>query len=625
MEPLTSMPNLPHFRANKPKLRGRGGDFKFTEGAAFFEQVPQQQVLLDLQNKTAATSLGIRRGTAPTTGRKSPALGAGAGAPTAGYVTNSGLVLQFDAYFKEAVDESPLENHRVRKCKILVYLEDSSVQIDEYRQENSGMPQGTLVKRHQIPYPEGRPGSYTVDDISVGGTIDVYGRRFHVVDANGATRRLLEERWGRFEAPAIPFPVDRYTVERKEFMSRQTGCDPNVQHKIIKNDMKLFAEATLGNTVDNSKRAGFIKYDRNVLRFQAVWDDRESLYGDIQRFEMHYFLSDDTIEIRAVHGPNSGRDPVPVLVKRGRIPKSIAGGAESEPYHWSDFDVGVELNVYERPLVLVDADGHTREFYATKGIRLGDPVLPPPATPPVYEPPLLPPTVDSFTGGDDDDDLVSRSTSLIPSPPRKIRGEDVMFRYTAELKTGVPEDDGRLFIITYFKADRTVVVREPPKRNSGIIGGNFLSRMKVRDSSGNVITEGCFYVGAEVTFHGHCFRITTADDKTLRLMEERATTPGGFVHSDPVRAAELLSGWVEGRAGQVRAFLRERDVKETGQASRADLLLALESAGGVEFGPATPEQAVITLMRAVGGDSFSAPYDAVVDRLVEPGGFQHGL
>lgn len=81
---------------------------------------------------------------------------------------------------------------------------------------------------------QGRPGSYTVDDIKVGGTIDVYGRRFHVVDANGATRRLLEERLGRFEVPAIPFPVDRYTVERKEFMSRQTGCDPTVQHKIIK-------------------------------------------------------------------------------------------------------------------------------------------------------------------------------------------------------------------------------------------------------------------------------------------------------------------------------------------------------------------------------------------------------
>lgn len=55
-----------------------------------------------------------------------------------------------------------------------------------------------------------------------------------MVDANGTTRRLLQERLGRFEAPTIPFPVDRYSVERKEFMSRQTGCDPTVQHKIIK-------------------------------------------------------------------------------------------------------------------------------------------------------------------------------------------------------------------------------------------------------------------------------------------------------------------------------------------------------------------------------------------------------
>ena len=51
------------------------------------------------------------------------------------------------------------------------------------------------------------------------------------------------------------------------------------------NDMMLFAEATLGKTVDNSKRAGFIKFDRNVLRFQAVHDDRESLNGDTLHFE----------------------------------------------------------------------------------------------------------------------------------------------------------------------------------------------------------------------------------------------------------------------------------------------------------------------------------------------------
>jgi DUF1126 PH-like domain len=59
--------------------------------------------------------------------------------------------LSFDAYFKETVDESPLENHRVRRCRIVLYLEDGAIQVDECRTENSGMPQGSFVKRHMIP------------------------------------------------------------------------------------------------------------------------------------------------------------------------------------------------------------------------------------------------------------------------------------------------------------------------------------------------------------------------------------------------------------------------------------------------------------------------------------------
>lgn len=38
-----------------------------------------------------------------------------------------------------------------------------------------------------------------------------------------------------------------------------------------------------------------------------------------------------------------------------------------------------------------------------------------------------------------------------------------------------------------------------------------------------------------------------------------------------------------------------------------------------------PEQALITLMRATGGDVSSAAYEAVVNKLEEPGGFQKGL
>lgn len=76
-------------------------------------------------------------------------------------------------------------------------------------------------------------------------------------------------------------------------------------------------------------------------------------------------------------------------------------------------------------------------------------------------------------------------------------------------RTGLPEDEGRRFIITYFKADRTVVVREPPKRNSGIIGGNFLSRMKVRcvEMSLKGSSYSSILVGCEETVEPRCSRV----------------------------------------------------------------------------------------------------------------------
>lgn len=65
-----------------------------------------------------------------------------------------------------------------------------------------------------------------------------------------------------------------------------------------------------------------------------------------------------------------------------------------------------------------------------------------------------------------------------------------------------------------------------------------------------------------MTIHGHCFRVTEADDKTLRLMEERASNE--FVYSDPVYAAEGLARWVDGRTGDIKAVLRENDVRVGG-------------------------------------------------------------
>lgn len=57
------------------------------------------------------------------------------------WIENDRKVLRFEGYYQEHVTEQPNENYRVRKVLFLYYLEDSSFQISEPRQDNSGLPQ----------------------------------------------------------------------------------------------------------------------------------------------------------------------------------------------------------------------------------------------------------------------------------------------------------------------------------------------------------------------------------------------------------------------------------------------------------------------------------------------------
>ena len=58
-------------------------------------------------------------------------------------------VLRFCAFFQERVPDSPEERWRVRKCQVLHYLEDGSTQVEEPHEDNSGLRQGTLLRRHR--------------------------------------------------------------------------------------------------------------------------------------------------------------------------------------------------------------------------------------------------------------------------------------------------------------------------------------------------------------------------------------------------------------------------------------------------------------------------------------------
>ena len=63
------------------------------------------------------------------------------------YVHLDRHVLRFFGFFKESVVESNLENQRNRKVKVLFYIEDNSISINDEKKEYSGIPQGMFLKR----------------------------------------------------------------------------------------------------------------------------------------------------------------------------------------------------------------------------------------------------------------------------------------------------------------------------------------------------------------------------------------------------------------------------------------------------------------------------------------------
>ena len=62
--------------------------------------------------------------------------------------------------------------------------------------------------------------------------------------------------------------------------------------------------------------------------------------------------------------------------------------------------------------------------------------------------------------------------------------ESNVLRFVAKMDTTRPIDMDRRFIVSYFLSDDTILVYEPPQRNSGIIGGKFIERRGIKKPDG---------------------------------------------------------------------------------------------------------------------------------------------
>jgi EF-hand domain-containing protein 1 len=106
-----------------------------------------------------------------------------------------------------------------------------------------------------------------------------------------------------------------------------------------------------------------------------------------------------------------------------------------------------------------------------------------------------------------------------------------MTREEAETKAvseGVARiDASREFVVTWFMENETLTVYEPPQRNSGVIGGKFLSRRRLRNiDTGDFFRDEDFFVGANLLLGGHRFHLYDAEGFTRKLLKGQAKVWG---------------------------------------------------------------------------------------------------
>ncbi|KAF7250939.1 EF-hand domain-containing family member C2 [Varanus komodoensis] len=457
--------------------------------------------------------------------------GVGCDAPS--WIAFDKQVLSFDAYFDEEVPDKNQELYRIRHCKIYFYLEDDTIQVVEPQVKNSGIPQGTLLRRHRIPLPPPNEDQfYTIDYFNLDTDIIFYGQRYKIIDCDQFTKNFLRKMGVRIN-PSVNRPDDPYTKERQKLIDDMKPLRPYERFDTLKQ---------------------FLEHDGHVLRFYGIWDDTETMFGDVREVVLHYFLADDTIEVKEVIPVNSGRDAVPLFLNRQKLPKyapvglyqpgtitdrtvlNVFGGlvgnkgryildnrktgaVHQEFYKDCDLRIGSAINVWGRKVVLCDCDEFTKEYYKTKyGVKDFTPI--PYKAPPI---PKVERVIPPYHGFGSEEDSLCSCMGLLPKPPQKDfkkfmakdrQGlESNILRFLAQLITTDPVDKDRKFIISFFLSDDTIAVFEPPQRNTGVIGGKFLERSRIKKPGQELYksklseyyTAEDLYVGAKVCFHGHIF------------------------------------------------------------------------------------------------------------------------
>lgn len=538
------IPNQPGWRNNSPKKRPGAKSWGVVTNFGRFIQPDGSEVSIELRAEDRDMSL--RRPVQDhedrfdTTAKlfNSTGLTPKKSGFTPKFARYEKMVLRWYGFYREAVDESQVEQERIRKVSILYYLEDDTMELAEPRETNSGLPQGNLVRRHPIVLEtadgkteeskEGNPRMIKWGDIHVGQTLFIYGKTILVTDADPFTRRYVVEQGG---------------AEQQAEQSLPTGVKTNWQEfvpewlktKVVDKDFKRYCEALLGKSWhDSEKMARFIDFNGETLKIAAYWDDTKREYGQIADLTIIYFLEDDTLQIIEVEKKNSGKGPFNKLWKRGKLLRDWGkeyfgqrSDVDTRDYITiNDLKIGNSISMFGRPVMISAVDRLTRIWFNENVSRVGfqQPEDNYRRDPPVEWPVRDPPVWDGLGG---EEDTLNSCKRLVPRRPRRDEAkfhkfEAQLLRFNSHMISDVNENNERHFVIVYYLENDTMRVFEPPIPNAGFAGGKFLSRGAYRPNGRTAnepyIKASDICIGTTLKINHFRFAITAMDQPTREYL-----------------------------------------------------------------------------------------------------------
>merc|ERR1719487_1094391 len=495
-------------------------------------------------------------------------------------------VLRFYGFFKEAVVESNLENYRIRKCVIFYYLEDDTCHIIEPHIDNSGIPQGNLIRRHRFPAPNG--GYISPEDLRVGAQLHVYGKTITLVDCDPFTREYYNS-VGMQQPSGVEIEDDPWHETKKG--GKVVAAAQKRTYE------KLYREVMLGGGHVNENMQQFMENDRKVCRFFAVLDDLGTPQYERRPFIILFFLADNTVEIRENYPLNCGRDNFPIFFRRGKLTKSVQAKGPQDKLpkaedlvQLQDLFVGADVDLCNLNFYIYDADDFTRQYYkdamkqeleAKIEVTLPERAVPRPPTPP-------------YTGYGSWDDSMSSVLHLIPKVPKKdyhklYNNDGKILRFTGKFVNPKPEDVNRRFVFNFHVFDDTLSIHEPPQRNLGIVTGKFLEKgVHLNQKTGQLFQPTDLLPGNTVQVFNHEFDILDMDEYTRKFI-----TQDGMGQTVDLQAVlEKVREGMRQQFPNARDIFRRFDTDHNGVITIAEFKQALQ-----KFGFMLGEEEVLILMR----------------------------